>query len=221
MKNNNQDNQDLNLPSIFSCRHGGLNAVLIRKILSFSICFGIGFQVSFISNFGRDSQLSSIASASVVSQPKTVSNRLIVPQNNRSSLLSQVIEPLVTNGRGSLEVSNGTSRDAYLKVVDPLTNQLVAAFFVESGLTFTLEEIPDGDYEVLFVLGEVWDSSTRSFTRNKSYAKFDSPLEFITRELYNGIEYSILKATLHEVVDGNTTTSAVTEGEFEKYKNHE
>jgi hypothetical protein len=162
MKNNNQNRQHLiKLLSKFRYKHRGLNAALLWKIISFSICFGVGFQVSFISNFWVDSQFSSVSSASVVSQPKTVPDQLIVPQNNRSLLLSQVIVPFATGGRGSLEVSNVTS--------------------------------------------------------SQSFTKFDSPFEFTTTQLTDRIEYSIHRITLHQVDDGNATTSGVDEEEFEQY----
>jgi hypothetical protein len=208
MKNNNKDHQYPKLLSIFYYVHRGLNTALLWKIVRFSICFGVGFQVSFTSNFWGDNQSSSISSASIISQPKTVRNRQIVPQTSPSLLLSQVTKPFATSGRGSLEVSNGTDNDAYIKLVDPLSRSLVAAFYVKSNSTFTLEEIPDGTYEVLFVTGQ---------GESQSFSKFDLPFEFTTTQLTDRIEYSIHRITLNEVVDGNATTSEVDEQEFEQY----
>jgi hypothetical protein len=215
--NNSKDVQHLKLLSIFHYVHVRLNTALLLKVIGFRIFFGVGFFGSFISTFLGAIQSSSISSASIISQPKTVPHRLIVPQNDRSSLLSQVIEPLTTEGRGSLSVINGTSSDAYIKLVDPLSNESVASFYVKSSSSFTLEGVADGSYQVIFASGEDWDSNTQSFTMNKSFTKFDSTLDFTTRQYTDEIRYSTHEITLHQVLDGNATTSEVNEQEFAQY----
>jgi hypothetical protein len=194
MKNNNQNRQYF-------------------RFLCFSICFGVGLQISFLG----ESQWSSKSLASVVSQPETIKNQLTIQQNNHSSFLSQVIQPLATTGRGSLEVSNLTDTDAYVKLVDPSVRTLVASFYVKAGSNFTLEGIPDGTYELLFVTGEGGNPTTGSFSGSKSFLKFDSPLGFITTEVSGGIEYSIHRVTLHGVANGNAKTNRIDEQEFEQY----
>lgn len=192
-----------------------------EKIINYGIFLSVAFLASFAHTFLEDSPSLSALSAPVTSQPETVPNQPILTQNYPSPLLSQVIEPLVTEGRGSLQVNNGTTSDAYIKLVDSYTDELVASFYVQSNSTFTLEGVPDGLYEVLFASGEDWDSNTRKFTLNQSFAKFDSPFDFttITRQLTNQIEYQyrIHKVTLHRVVDGNARTSGVNEQEFAQY----
>ena len=117
----------------------------------------------------------------------------------------------------SLMVSNGTNRDAYIKLVDPRSGTLVAAFYVKLNSSFTLKQIPDGTYEVLFVLGEDWDSKAKSFTKSKSFTKFDKSLNFTTTQLSNEIHYRAFRITLNPVIEGNTTTSTVNEQEFDRY----
>ena len=187
------------------------------KIIGFSIFLNIGFLMPFAHTFLEDSFSSSALSKSITLQPKTVPNQPILTQSNRSLPSSQVIEPLTTEGRGSFRVINGTSRDAYIKLVDPLADLLVASFYVKSNFTFTLEGVPDGSYQVIFTSGEDWDSDTRSFTMNKSFTEFDGTFDFITRQYLNEIRYSIHEITLHQVADGNATTSEVNEQEFTQY----
>jgi hypothetical protein len=98
----------------------------------------------------------------------------------------------------------------------------MAAFYTKSDSTFTLKQIPDGVYQVLFVSGEDWDSKTKSFTRSKSFARFERDLNFTTtkRTDKKGIytRYARFELTLHHVVNGNAKTSAVNEQEFESYR---
>jgi hypothetical protein len=118
---------------------------------------------------------------------------------------------------GALTVSNGTNRDAYVKLIDPSSRLLVGAFLVQSNSSYTLERIPDGTYRVLFVLGQGWNPNTQSFTKNKNFAKFDKALAYVTTQLGNSIRYKAFKITLHPVIGGNTTTSGLNEAEFNRY----
>ncbi|WP_052672516.1 hypothetical protein [Aliterella atlantica] len=132
---------------------------------------------------------------------------------NRSlpAVVSQAI------GGGSLKVSNGTSSDAYVKLVEPRSSTLVGSLYVKANSASTLDQIPDGTYQVLFVLGEGWNPNAQSFKKNKRFAKFDKLLNFTTTQLSNEIRYRAFRITLNPVVSGNTTTSRVNEREFDRY----
>jgi hypothetical protein len=119
--------------------------------------------------------------------------------------------------RGTLEVSNGNNLDAYVKLIEPNSRQLVSEFFVESNSNYTLNSIPDGTYRVIFALGKNWNSQTKSFAKRKSFAKFNKLLDFTTMERSNGIEYKIFKITLHPVAAGKARTRGVDESEFNRY----
>jgi hypothetical protein len=121
------------------------------------------------------------------------------------------------NGGGALTVSNGTNRDAYVKLIEPNSRILRAAFFVKSNSSFMQEQIPDGTYKVLFVLGNGWNAQTQAFTKNKSFAKFDKLLNFTTMQVSGGIQYRVFKITLHPVTGGKARTSRVSQKEFESY----
>jgi hypothetical protein len=193
------------------------SALKSGKIGSLSVLVGIGLLVFFGRIFLGGSQSPPISSAPVTSQPKTVPNRPIVIPKNRSLPSSTVLVSPAKRGRGSLKVSNGTGSDAYIKLVDPLSRKLVAAFYVKSSSAFKLKKVPDGTYQVLFVLGEDWDSKTRSFTGSKSFAKFDRSLSFTTTQSANRIQYRVFELTLNPVVGGDATTSRVGEQEFTRY----
>lgn len=187
------------------------------RIVSFSVLICVGLLVFFSRSVLGGSQSPPISSAPVTSLPDTVPNQPIVIALNRSLPENTVLVSPATNGGGSLQVSNGTNRDAYIKLVDSRSGTLVAAFYVKLNSSFTLEQIPDGTYEVLFVLGKDWDSKAKSFTQSKSFTKFDKSLNFTTTQLSNEIQYRAFRITLNPVVGGNTTTSRVNEQEFGRY----
>lgn len=156
-------------------------------------------------------------SAPVASQSETIPKQPLIVPTNRSLPSSTVLVSPAKRGRGSLKVSNGTNRDAYIKLVDPHSRKLVAAFYVKSNSTLKLKKVPDGTYQVLFVLGEDWDSKTRSFTRSKRFAKFDRSLDFTTTRSTNRIQYRVFELTLNSVFGGNATSSEVNDQEFAHY----
>jgi hypothetical protein len=163
-----------------------------------------------------NAQLSSSLLVPVTFQAKTVPNLPIVLAQQRS-LPSDPILISQAMGGGSLEVSNGTNRDAYVKLVEPLSHTLVTAFHVKSNSTFTVNQIPDGTYRVIFALGKNWNPKTQSFTQSKSFAKFDKPLNFTTMQLSDRIQYRVFRITLHPVAGGKARTSGVNEQEFKRY----
>jgi hypothetical protein len=164
-----------------------------------------------------NAQLSRSTLVSVTSQAKTVPNSPIVLAQPRSlpSVITHISQFMGSGG--SLTVSNGTGKDAFVKLVEPNSRTLVAAFFVKSGSSSTQQQIPDGTYKVLFVLGNGWNPNTQSFAKGKSFAKFDKSLNFMTMQVIGGVQYRAFKITLHPVRSGNATKSGVSEQEFNRY----
>lgn len=187
------------------------------KVVGFSILVSIGLLVFLGRSVLAGSQSLAMSSILLTSQLKTVPNLPIKIALNRSLPENTVFVSPATDGGGSLQVSNGTNRDAYIKLVDSRSGTLIAAFYVKLNSSFTLKQIPDGTYEVLFMLGEDWDSKAQSFTKSKSFTKFDKSLNFTTTQLSNEIRYKAFRITLNPVIEGNTTTSRVSEKEFERY----
>jgi hypothetical protein len=184
------------------------------KIVGFSILVSVGLLVCSMRSALGSSQSPSPSLSPATSQPKPVPNPPIVMAKNRSlptALVSQAM------GGGSLKISNGTSREAYVKLVEPSSHTLVGALYVKANSASTLDQIPDGTYQVLFVLGEGWKPNTQSFTKNKRFAKFDKSLNFTTVQLGNSIQYRVFQITLHPVAGGKARTSGVNEQEFNRY----
>lgn len=118
---------------------------------------------------------------------------------------------------GVLKVANGTNRDAYVKLINPDSHESIAEFYVKSNSVYTLEQIPDGTYQVLFELGTGWNAQTQDFSQNKSFSKFNESLKFTTRQLGNEIQYRVFEITLHPVPNGKARTSAVSRQEISRY----
>jgi hypothetical protein len=186
-----------------------------RRIVSLSILVSVGFIVSFVSTVLAANPSLPKSSTHVTSQSKTILKTPNVIARNGALPLRPVLISQVMGG--ALTVSNGTNRDAYVKLVDPNSRVLVAAFYVKSNSSFTQEQIPDGNYKVLFVLGNGWNSQTQAFAKNKSFAKFNQLLNFTTMQMAGGIQYRVFKITLHPVVGGKAKTSGVSQKEFDGY----
>ena len=186
------------------------------KMVGLGVLISIGLLVFLGRSALADSQSPPISSP-VTSQLKTGSTSPTAIAQNRSLPSSTVLIADDTIRGGSLKVSNGTDRDAYVKLVDPQSRTLVGALYVKSNSTLTLEQIPDGTYRVLFVLGQNWDSKTQTFAKNERFAKFDKPLQFTTTSLENEIRYRAFQITLNPIVGGNARTSGVSKQEFSRY----
>jgi hypothetical protein len=184
-------------------RHRQRNRFIVegKKIFGTSACISLCLFITSICNVATAHQASPLSSTFTTSE-------LSLPSS--SVLTSQAMG-------GALTVSNGTGRDAHVKLIEPSSRVLVGSFLVKSNSSYTLEQIPDGTYRVLFVLGQGWNPNTQSFTKNKNFAKFDKSLAYVTTQLGNSIRYKAFKITLHTVVGGNTTTSGLSEAEFNRY----
>jgi hypothetical protein len=165
-----------------------------------------------------NAQLSGSTSLPLTTQAETSPNLPFLVAKNRSLPSGTVLVPPSTKGGGAFKVINGTNQDAFIKLVNPNSPTLVAAFYVASGSNFTLQQVPDGTYQVLFVLGTNWNSKTQSFTKNKRFARFDKSLNFTTIQADNRIRYKAYQITLNPVVGGNATTNRVNEQEFRRYQ---
>lgn len=124
-------------------------------------------------------------------------------------------------GKGTLKIDNGTRHDAVIKVVDEDARRTIVGLYVCAGQTASFAYIPDGNFRIIFASGTDWDGVVGNFTRDKSFAKFDEDLDFVTTRRTQGDsvyrQYSVFTLTLHRVVNGNAKTTNVGEDEFLKY----
>ncbi len=157
------------------------------------------------------------------SQPApSLAPQLAAPIQNRKFENGTLFRTSTLNGNGELTVINGLRTDATAKLIDRRDNTCIAHFGISATDTFKLTNLPDGDYKLLFAVGEDWDFDSKRFTCKRRASEFDKPLDFNTSTRSVGaagyeVEYKVHEITLNPVPDGNVTTHDISESEFDKY----
>ena len=122
-------------------------------------------------------------------------------------------------GDGELQISNGTSHDALAKLV--LANASVCTVYITAGDSYTIKNISDGYYNLLFNLGNGWDPADQVFANNNDYEKFDDGFNFTTYKTDTGdyidTHYTTFSVSLNPVIGGTATTNPVDPTEFNNY----
>ncbi|MFE3451911.1 hypothetical protein ACFXJ8_23620 [Nonomuraea sp. NPDC059194] len=114
------------------------------------------------------------------------------------------------NGRSSLLIDNGGSRDAVVTVLRGKGKAF--SVFVRRKSTFKVTGVRDGTYEIFFTHGADWDG--RAFTRSCSFERFEKPVRFRTTYTATQIKWHDWRVTLHSVTGGNAPTTDVDPGSF-------
>ncbi len=107
----------------------------------------------------------------------------------------------------ALSVQNGTSNDAYIKLVNE-RGEASVTFFVAKGRSARVSGIPEGSYELVFATGTLFSRGCDSFSQPIFAARFAERLTF-------GADGSRWVVTLHSVMDGNTRTLAMDYDDFD------
>jgi hypothetical protein len=143
------------------------------------------------------------------------------PRINRKLSNGTIIRSSSLHGRGQLTIKNGLSLDAAAKLIDKQNNLCKAYFYISSGSPFTLTGVPDGNYRLLFGIGEDWDQATEFFTRNQAFSEFNKPMDFVTFQEQRGDSiyknYTVMEVPPHPVPGGNIRTHSISEKEFQQY----
>ena len=111
------------------------------------------------------------------------------------------------DGEGELTIDNGGGGDAVVSLSKG--GKSVHSVYIAKGKTAKVKGIEDGTYDIYFAGGTDWDSTTKAFTQNCDFSKFDDTMTFETTSTYTTWEI-----TLQAAVGGNATTSDVPEGSY-------
>ncbi|GIH67201.1 hypothetical protein [Microbispora siamensis] len=113
----------------------------------------------------------------------------------------------IRGGRSSLTVQNGGAQDGVVTLVRG--GRKAVSFYVRKRSSTKVANIKDGTYRVYFTTGVDYDRSSRAFSRNCGFSKFDDPLTFRTLYSGGGVSWKDWTLTLDAVFGGNATTSEV------------
>lgn len=106
-----------------------------------------------------------------------------------------------------IEIRNGASGNAIVKVRNAYTGALLISFFVAQGNTASVVNIPDGNYRIQYALGDELGMDCRSFLKVISARQFPDVDSFETTRTFIGtsveIGHSELQYTLFSVPHGN------------------
>jgi hypothetical protein len=120
--------------------------------------------------------------------------------------------PSSFGGPGILSISNGSGSDAVIKLITS-GGKKVYSVYIRANNSYSIKNIDDGVYRLLFVFGSDWDSGQKKFLVNPSAEAFDDTFDFETVD-NQYVEYSI---TLNPVTGGKATTNPVDLNIFDKY----
>jgi hypothetical protein len=130
---------------------------------------------------------------------------------------AELAKPGGTKGYAELQVSNGTSYDAAVKLVDRATNKTRRFVYVRAHSEVTVGKIGECKCILKFSSGELWVQAQRRFQLNPAFFRFDESLVF-KRTSHGGKEFwNSYRVTLHPVAGGTAQTTTMTESEFEDH----
>lgn len=110
-------------------------------------------------------------------------------------------------GRASLKVSNGTPRDAIVKLVSLDQEPRAAlAVYVRASESFTIPRIARSSYRVAFAQGTLWSDERKTFDCPTAAKVFDDVFDFTTKDW---------EITLNPVVGGNAGSEDLSPKSFD------
>ncbi len=123
---------------------------------------------------------------------------------------------LLNSGGHSLEIRNGSSGNAIIKLREEFSRTVVAAFYVSSNQTAQIEGIPDGRYRVQYAFGDALDATCNSFVELSGAGQFPQAEALETERTATQIVTQVLTYTLYAVPAGNVTPQHISVEEFDR-----
>ena len=138
-------------------------------------------------------------------RPTPAAPKVTVPECETPPRSGQVlVRNMTTDDVGhSLEIKNGASGDAIIKIRNENSGALMLSFFVARGHSTQINGLPDGHYRFQYALGGALDASCKSFLKASGASQFPNPELLMTRRTSTQIIRSRLSYTLYTVQNGN------------------
>ncbi len=113
-----------------------------------------------------------------------------------------------------LEIDNGTSEDAALRLYDASSGKITRCPFVKANDSVRVTGIPEGTYGLKYTSGLDWQADAQTFRWLPSYNRFDKQFVYSEERIGNDLQYREIKVTLHPVIGGNIRKVSITREEF-------
>ncbi|TMR90908.1 hypothetical protein [Nonomuraea basaltis] len=133
-------------------------------------------------------------------------------QTRRLSNGSFIRKGTTLNGRSSLEIDNGATRDAVVTVMRGGSKAF--SIYVRKKAKFKVRGVRDGNYKIYFTHGVDWDGKSKAFSRECSFERFQKTVKFKTTFTATQIRWHDWRLTLHAISGGNAPTSTVDPDDF-------
>jgi len=114
----------------------------------------------------------------------------------------------------SIQVKNGTSGNAIIKMRDAYSGEVKISFFVVQGGTASLSNIPDGTYRIQYAFGGELNADCKSFVRIASAAQFPTIRSLATEFRGDQVVTKTISYTLYTVAGGNVRPERIDPASF-------
>ncbi|MEU4831019.1 hypothetical protein [Streptosporangium sp. NPDC023615] len=167
-----------------------------------------------LTNMGDEGVLSAVerAADALSGYPASVISVKAAKERDRRLSNGSFIASESRSGRGSLELRNGSPRDAVVVMVRG--GRKVVSVYVRKKAKFKIQGVRDGNYKIYYTFGEDWDSKARTFTRKCDFEQFGKSVRFTTTRTATHIRWSVWTITLHSVIGGNVKPKKINPGDF-------
>lgn len=120
------------------------------------------------------------------------------------------------SGPCKLKISNGTSHDAAVRVVDEASSRTARFVYVQAGDDYTLDGIEPGAYQIRWISGYDWVPACRDFLREAGYSEADRALWFKVEvdDYSRPVSATRHEITLYPVLGGNLGKRAIDRKRF-------
>jgi hypothetical protein len=145
-------------------------------------------------------------------QPYNVGTFLpkVTADSNRRMATGWFATRTVRGGSGQFKIDNGGQNDEVVSLVPGKSKKPGITVYVRSHGSYTVDGIKDGSYAIYATGGTDWDKTSKVFTRDCTFAQFDSPAKFVT----TSTSYTKVSITLNPVKNGNATVTDVSPDDF-------
>ncbi|HZD02393.1 MAG TPA: hypothetical protein VFA46_20040 [Actinomycetes bacterium] len=115
-------------------------------------------------------------------------------------------------GKGELTIDNSSERDTVLTLA--VGKRPAFSVYVRKGSKSKVTGVRDGTYQIYYTAGVDWDPTTRAFTRDCAFERFDDAFKFTTTRTATQVAWTRWTVDLEPLRGGNAKASEVDPKDF-------